>query len=134
MNIRYDDKKKDLPCDQLQALFQSAGWSDGSHTPDFNMPFINATLVISAWEGERLVGAVRVLSDKIIRSIIYDLVIAPEYQNFGIGKELIKRCMAHYPDSEWLVQTTKGIYQYYEELGFKVNEDVFLTVPSIYQS
>ena len=137
MNIVYNDTKKDLPPDQLRRLFISAGWSDGSETPDmekyFNTPHINSNLVISAWDNERLVGSVRVLSDKVIRSIIYDLVVDPDYQGKGIGKELVKRCIEHYPNSEWLVQTTNKIYKYYEKIGFKVNNEVFLTIPSIYQ-
>ena len=130
MTITYDDTRKDLPCEQLQRLFMSAGWSDGSNTAYMNQPFIHSTLVISAWENERLVGVVRVLSDTIIRSIIYDLVIDPEFQSRGIGKELVRRCIAHFPDSEWLVQTTEEIYDYYQKIGFKINGDVFLTIPS----
>ena len=100
---------------------------------NFNIPFVNSTLVISAWENERLVGVVRVLSDKIIRSIIYDLVIDPEYKNRGTGRELVKRYIEHFPNSEWLVQTEKHISGYYENIGFKPYEDVVLTIPSIYQ-
>lgn len=137
MNIVYNDIRKDLPVEQLHRLFTLAGWADGSETPEmlkyFNIPFINSTLVISAWDNDRLVGTVRVLSDKIIRSIIYDLVIDPEYQNKGIGQELVKRCIEHFPDSEWLVQTTKEISSYYEKLGFKINDDVFLSIPSKWQ-
>jgi len=133
MSIVYSDTIKDLPVKQLQDLFISVGWSDGTETPEmlmnYNLPFINSALVVSAWDGERLIGAVRVLSDKMFRSIIYDLLVLPEYQKQGIGKELVKRCIAHYPDSEWLVQTTEKIYGYYEKLGFKVNGDVFLTIP-----
>ena len=133
MSIIYNDTKKYLPVKQLQELFVSAGWSDGSETLDmvanYNNPFINSTLVISVWDNEHLIGAVRVLSDKMFRSIIYDLVVLPEYHNKGIGKELVKRCIAHYPDSEWLVQTTTEISGYYENLGFKINNDVFLSIP-----
>lgn len=133
MNIVFNDTMKYLPSKQLQKLFISAGWSDGSETPvmleSYNKPFINSTLVISAWENENLIGTVRVLSDGMFRSIIYDLVILPEYQNKGIGKELIKRCIEHFPNSEWLVQTTKSISGYYEKNGFKINDDVFLTIP-----
>jgi ribosomal protein S18 acetylase RimI-like enzyme len=136
VSIVYNDRKKALPSEQLHQLFISAGWSDGEETPDmlkhFNMPFINSTLVISAWENERLIGAVRVLSDQVIRSILYDLVVLPEYQNKGIGKSLIKRCMEHFPNSEWLVQTTTEIASYYVKIGFSMNNDVFLTIPSIY--
>lgn len=133
MNVTYNDTKKDLPAEQLHKLFVAVGWSDGSDSPDmiknYNIPFINSTLVISAWMDERLVGAVRVLSDKMFRSVIYDLLVLPEYQGRGIGRELLKRCIEHFPDSEWLVQTKKRISGYYEKNGFKVNNDVFLTIP-----
>ncbi len=136
MSIVYCDTKKDLPPEQLRRLFMLVGWSNGSESEDmqkgFSMPFVNSTLVISAWEGDRLVGAVRVLSDKIIRSVIYDLLVDPEFQDQGIGQELVRRCREHFPGSEWLVQTTADIYRYYEKLGFKVNKDVFLCISSRY--
>ena len=134
--ITYTDTKKDLPVEQLYHLFFTAGWA-GSERPgllkSFNAPFINSTLVVSAWENDRLVGTVRVLSDTIIRSVIYDLVIDPEYRNRGIGKELVKRCIKRFPNSEWLVQTEKQIAGYYEKIGFTVYRDVVLTIPSLYQ-
>jgi len=139
MSIVYSDTKKDLPIEQLYHLFSEAGWIDAKLNLDaeimqkFNIPFINSTLVISAWENETLVGAVRVLSDKIIRSVIYDLVILPEYRSKGIGKELIKRCIQHFPNCEWLVQTEEHIVGYYEKLGFKTYGDVVLTIASKYQ-
>ena len=93
-------------------------------------PWIHSTLVISAWEDERLVGAVRALSDTMFRSVIYDLLVLPEFQNRGIGKELLRRCIAHYPKSEWLVGTEKHIAGYYEKNGFMAIKDgVFLSIP-----
>lgn len=135
-SIRYDDSKKDLPSDRIEELFVSAGWSDGKDgglSEFMNVPFINSTLVISAWDAERLVGVVRALSDRVIRSVIYDLVVLPEYKGRGIGKELVKRCVSHFPNSEWSVYTEKDISPYYEKLGFAVSDGVFLTIPSIYQ-
>jgi ribosomal protein S18 acetylase RimI-like enzyme len=75
-----------------------------------------------------LVGCVRVLSDKIFRSIIYDLAVMPEYQKQGIGKELVRRCMECFPDSEWLVETETAA-GFYERIGFKLNKDIFLSIP-----
>ena len=133
MNITYNDIKKGLPCEELQKMFVAVGWSDNSETPDmikhYNVPFINSTIVISAWDNEKLVGAVRVLSDKMFRSVIYDLLVLPDYQSKEIGKELVKRCIEHYPDSEWVVYTSKEISSYYEKLGFEINDSAFLTIP-----
>ena len=140
MNITYNDTIRDLPVEQLYHLFFSAGWAGSESTPDpdtlryFNVPFMNSTLVISAWDNDRLIGVVRVLSDKIIRSVIHDLVIDPDYRKMGIGKELIRRCIEHYLNSEWLVQTEKHISGYYEKMGFKIYNDVVLTIPSKYQN
>ena len=94
MNVVYE-MRKDLPCKELHDLFYAVGWSDGNITPamldNFNKGFINSTLVISAWVEGELVGCVRVLSDQMFRSIIYDLAILPDFQHKGIGKELVKR-------------------------------------------
>lgn len=133
MDIVYHTRR-DLPSAQLLRLFMSVGWSDGSGTSSmlksFNAPFINSTVVVSAWDRDLLVGCVRALSDKIVRSVIYDLAVLPEFQNHGIGKELLRRCIEHYPHSEWLVGTTYDISSYYLKLGFKIEQGVFLRSPS----
>jgi len=139
MSIIYNNAKKDLPVEQLYHLFFSAGWAGSEIIPDpdmlskFNIPFINSTIVISAWENERLIGVVRVLSDKFIRSIIYDLVVDPEYQNKGIGTELVKQCIAHFPKSEWLVRCLKDVASFYERIGFQKgvlnSNGIFLSIP-----
>lgn len=135
MNIVYNDRKKDLPLEQLHKIFIAVGWSDDGEMPEkmragFMQPWLNSALVVSAWDGDKLVGAVRVLSDTIFRSIIYDLLVLPEFQNKGIGTELARRCIEHFPNSEWLVETTQDISGFYEKIGFnRDNSDVFLKIP-----
>ena len=130
----YDDTKKELPSDQLHRLFLLAGWSDGSESPElldkFNLPFKNSTLVILAWQDDKLLGVVRVLSDKIVRSVIYDLVVDPEFRGKGIARELIKRCIQQYPKSEWWVQIEENIAGFYEKMGFDRCRNSILRIPS----
>lgn len=136
MNIVYNDEMKDLPLPQLYELFIAVGWSDGGELSDkmkigFMQPWLNSTLVISSWDGDHLVGAVRVLSDTLFRSVIYDLLVAPEYQGKGIGSELVNRCKSHYPGSEWLVGCDRKNVAFYKKLEFQdtSESDAFLVIP-----
>lgn len=132
MTIEYKEQK-DLPCKEIYKLFLAVGWANEKITEEmlskFNIGFLNSTYVFSAWDDERLVGCVRVLSDLHFRSIILDLAVLPEYQNKGIGTELIRRCREKIPSSEWLVQTDKA-KKFYEKIGFTENDDFFLRIPS----
>ena len=134
MSIVYRTDK-DLPCDQLAVLFSAVGWSDETveMTPqmfkNFNIPFIHSTLVFSAWNEDKMVGCVRVLSDTMFRSIIYDLAVLPEYQNQGIGSELINKCIETYPNSEWSLETIPERVSFYEKLGFEINKSPVLKIP-----
>jgi ribosomal protein S18 acetylase RimI-like enzyme len=131
MQITYDTRK-DLPCEGLHDLFKAVGWSDGTITEamlnKFNVPFLNSTVVVSAWAGDKLVGCARVLSDRIFRSILYDLAVHPAFQHRGIGTELVRRCREYFPDSEWLVETQTAA-GFYEKIGFQPNRDIFLSIP-----
>jgi len=137
MNIIYNEQRKDLPVDQLRQLFYVVGWMESlseeteERLKGFMQPWINSTLVVSAWDDCRLVGAVRVLSDTIFRSIIYDLLVDPEYQGRGIGKGLVNRCKNHFPGSEWLVGCDKKNNAFYKKLGFQevLETGNFLVIP-----
>ncbi len=132
MNVEYRTNK-DLPCEALYQLFLAVGWATRETTTqamidNFNVGFLHSTFVFSAWVDGRLVGCVRVLSDLHFRSVIYDLAVLPEFQNQGIGTELVRRCRSACESSEWLMQTDQS-QAFYEKIGFQKNEDSFLTIP-----
>src|SRR5436853_7337247 len=49
----------------------------------------NANLLISAWEGDKLVGVARALTDYGYCCYLSDLAVDKEYQRHGIGEELV---------------------------------------------
>lgn len=88
MSIIYKNNK-DIPCDCLYSVFYAVGWVDQTKDMtsemlnNFNKPFINSTIVYSAWDEGKMVGCVRALSDRMFRSVILDLAVLPEYQGWG---------------------------------------------------
>jgi len=83
----------------------------------------NTDVTIAAWEGERLVGFGRVLTDFIYRATIWDVIVDKAYQRQGIGKEIVTRILNHprlnRVELFWLCTRRPG---FYEKLGFTSKE------------
>lgn len=62
----------------------------------------NADLMITAWDGERLVGIARTLTDFGHAAYLADLAVDASYQGRGIGAELIRRTEAQLEEPAYL--------------------------------
>lgn len=54
----------------------------------------NANLVITAWDGDLIVGISRAISDFSYITYLSDLAVRESHQHQGIGKELIRQTQA----------------------------------------
>jgi ribosomal protein S18 acetylase RimI-like enzyme len=81
--------------------------------------FKNSTKIYSAQHRDEIVGFVRVLSDGSQRSILYDLVVHPEFQHRGIGSVLLERCLKDFSHTQITLGTSSPNMDFYERFGFK---------------
>jgi len=109
------------------ALFETTGWNDEYHlTPlDLANALKESAFTLSAYDEGRLVGFGRVVSDSI-HALVYDLIVAPDYQRQGIGGEildrLVKRCQeAHIRDIQLFC--AGGKREFYVRHGFEARPD-----------
>ena len=58
---------------------------------------LSKTLNITAYDGDLLVGCLRILSDGYYFGTITELLVLPEYQKQGIGSELLRLARDHSP-------------------------------------
>ena len=80
----------------------------------------HANLVVSAWDGEQLVGVARALTDFCFCCYLSDLAVAKEYQKKGIGKELVNRVQTEIGDETMLLLlSVPEAMQYYPHIGFE---------------
>jgi GNAT superfamily N-acetyltransferase len=78
----------------------------------------NANLVISAWDGDTLVGASRSITDWVYATYLSDLAVRLSYQKRGIGKELMRRTQAAAPQASVILLAAPAAREYYPHVGF----------------
>lgn len=79
----------------------------------------NANLVITAWDGDLMVGISRALTDFSYITYLSDLAVRVSHQKQGIGKELIRRTQAAAdPKSMLLLLAAPAAETYYPHVGF----------------
>lgn len=89
------------------------------------------TTNIGAWDGPRLVGVVRVLSDGYTFSAIADILVDPQYQRRGIGRTLMQHALASTPDARLLIEAQPECVQFFERIGCDRGPTGFLLTASI---
>ena len=90
--------------------------------------FENASLVVTAWKGGRLVGIARVLTDWVMYSYLCDLAVEPDVQGFGIGKRLMKHVQQQCKGTELVLRSSLGRFHRHE--GLEAVEDAWAVSPS----
>lgn len=72
-----------------------------------------------ALDGDRVVGYINAISDGVLTAFIPWLEVLPEYQNQGIGQELVRRIVASLEDMYSIdLACDDHLIGYYERLGF----------------
>ncbi len=117
-----------LPASAVAAVFDASGIRRPSHDlPRIERMFANADLVLSAWDGERLVGVCRALTDFSYCCYLSDLAVDRAYQHRGIGLELVERVRAAIGEEVALVLlSAPEAMDYYPRLGFDRIDNGFI--------
>ena len=81
---------------QLEALYASLGWNSiHLSVIELKSMCLQSWYAIYAYEGQRLVGMGRVISDGVVTGVICGLGVHPNYQFKGIGRQILHRLVEH---------------------------------------
>ena len=90
--ITFSDRN-DFDAAQLIHLYRQAPWAKHRALEQAQAMLAKTDVVISAWDGTRLVGFGRVLTDYVFRASIWDVIVDREYQKRKIGTEIVRRIL-----------------------------------------
>ncbi len=82
-----------------------------------------SNLVVTAWEGERLVGALRGWTDGAFDGYVCDLAVHPEFQKLGVGRTLLDTVRADRPHVQFVLRASQIAREYYQHLGWQKIEN-----------
>ncbi|MEO2003305.1 MAG: GNAT family N-acetyltransferase [Candidatus Poribacteria bacterium] len=78
----------------------------------------NAGLMITAWDGDLLVGVARSVTDFVYATYLSDLAVRVSHQRQGIGKELMRRTQEAAPQATLILLSAPAADEYYPHAGF----------------
>ena len=121
--------------EHVRQLLIDVGW--GSRVEDqsrFAQMMRGATHTVVAFDGNRVVGFGRALTDGASNGYISTLAVAPDCRRLGIGTELVRRLMdVQVPPGQmtWVLRAGHGSEEFWNRLGF-TRSDCAMELPRRY--
>ncbi|WP_416730963.1 GNAT family N-acetyltransferase [Fictibacillus sp. JL2B1089] len=89
----------------------------GKYDDQFTNEALQKTVNITAWDHEKLVGCVRILTDGYFFGTITEILVRPDYQGRKIGKHLMELAWEQSPTSLF-IGAQPGKEPFFEKLGY----------------
>ena len=113
--------------EQLQDLLRQTGWANRRSLEGIQKMLKGTLLTLGAWDGDRLVGFVRVITDGIYRALIDDVVVEESKRGTGIGSELMRRVTERLAEvEEVFLRCGEGVVPFYERHRFERSNGVIM--------
>lgn len=91
--------------------------------------FLNSYKIVTAWDGDKIVGAGRMISDGKCYGWIHDMAVLPDRQKTGIGRGIVKHLLNG--DEGLLIGLTSAFdaVEFYSKQGFKKHKTAMAKYP-----
>lgn len=117
MIVYRDDHALDM--EGLARLFRSVGWGERSADVALLAAIVKAsTWVVSAWEGDEIVGFARAISDGYTNAYVTDVLVHEAYRREGIATAMVRRLMADRDHIHFVLRAEPHLHPLYEKVGF----------------
>ncbi len=134
-HVKFSADKSKIDLVQLQQLYKNTTfWARSRSLEEIEIAINNSNPVVSAWDNNIMIGCARATSDGIYRAAIWDVVIDPNYQGFGLGRKLVETVITHplLNRVERIYLTTTNQQKFYEKIGFKENSTTTMVLYNNY--
>ena len=129
MNLRYETARQ-ISADEFIDLLRRSTLAERRPVDDrkrIQAMLQHANLLCSAWDGEKLVGVARSVTDFEYCCYLSDLAVDENYQRKGIGKELIRQTRCRLGDkAKIILLSAPKAEAYYPKIGFEAHRSAWI--------
>ena len=116
--VTYSETRE-IALTPIVELYSSNGWSSANRPTDLRNGLLNSHSLLTAWDGDRLIGLGNAISDGHLVVYYPHLLVHPKYQRMGIGTELMKRLFSRYEDfHQHVLVSDASAVNFYRRCGF----------------
>jgi predicted N-acetyltransferase YhbS len=88
-----------------------------------------ADLVITAWDGDTMVGISRSVTDWVYCTYLSDLAVRSSHQSQGVGRELVRLTRRATPQASLILLAAPKAAGYYPKIGMTRHESAWMLGP-----
>ena len=112
---------KEINKEKIIELYKANKWSSAEKPDLLYKALLNSDSLITAWDGNRLVGLGNAISDGYLVVYYPHLLVHPDYQGKGIGRIIVDRFQKKYGNfhQQMLTADRKAI-DFYRKCGFEI--------------
>ena len=111
---------KEINKEKIIKLYKANKWSSAEKPDLLYKALMNSDSLITAWDGNRLVGLGNAISDGYLVVYYPHLLVHPDYQGKGIGRMIVDRFQKKYGNFQQQTLTADGkAIDFYQKCGFE---------------
>ena len=102
----------------LKETLVADDFDNGRTVEQYRLSAVNSAVNCFAYDGERIIGTARVLSDGVGNAYIVDVWTLSVYRNQGIARRMMELTLEKLP-GQHVYLFTDDVMGFYEKIGFK---------------
>ena len=121
MDVDIEIKEtKEINKEKIIKLYKANKWSSAKKPDLLYKALMNSDSLITAWDGNRLVGLGNAISDGYLVVYYPHLLVHPDYQGKGIGRMIFNKFQKKYGNFHQQTLTADGkAIDFYRKCGFE---------------
>ncbi|AFZ30240.1 GCN5-related N-acetyltransferase [Gloeocapsa sp. PCC 7428] len=110
----------DIDRHSILNLYKANDWSSANKPQQLYNALMNSHFLVSAWDKSKLAGLGNAISDNFLVVYYPHLLVLPEYQKQGVGRQIMKILTSRYQGfHQHILLADKQAIEFYKRCGFE---------------